>query len=91
MKDQKDGSKYASFKTADAFCEENVPGTFNSAQRAKLSDIDPKQYYLPSTPRELKGLVHYEQKDGFRRFLAELKERDKGMHLLSQYILQAKS
>ena len=60
-------------------------------QRAKLSDIDPKQYYLPSTPRELKGLVHYEQKDGFRRFLAELKERDKGMHLLSQYILQAKS
>jgi hypothetical protein len=60
-------------------------------QRAKLSDIDPKRYYLPSTPKELKEFVHYEQKEGFHRFLAELKDRDRGMHLLCQWILRAES
>jgi len=57
-------------------------------QRARLSDIDPEQYYLPSTPKELKEMVHYEQKEGFRRFLAKLKEQDKGMQFLRQWILQ---
>jgi hypothetical protein len=57
-------------------------------QRAKLSDIDPTRYYLPSTPKKLKELVHYEQKEYFHHFLDELKERDSGIRLLSQWILQ---
>ena len=55
-------------------------------ERAKLSGIDIKRYYLPSTPKELKELVHYEQKEGFQCFLQELKERDKSMHLLHRWI-----
>lgn len=57
-------------------------------QRAKLSDIDPTRYYLPSTPEKLKEMIHYEQKEGFRRFLSELKKQDKGMHLLRRWILE---
>jgi hypothetical protein len=60
-------------------------------QRAKLSNIDPTRHYLPSTPKELKQMPHYEEKEGFRRFLEELKERDGGMRLLRQWVHQAES
>ncbi len=57
-------------------------------QRAKACGVDPKQYQLPSTAKELKDIPRYEQKDGFRRFLAELNDRDRGMSLLRQWAAQ---
>ncbi|MCU0916529.1 MAG: hypothetical protein MUC88_18480 [Planctomycetes bacterium] len=54
-------------------------------QRAKICGVDPKRYQLPGTAKELHDIPRYEQKDGFRRFLAEL-SRDRGMSLLRQWI-----
>jgi hypothetical protein len=59
--------------------------------RAKLSGIRPEKFTLPSDPDRLHGIPRYEQKEGFRRFLAELKEQDKGMHLLRRWILEKES
>ena len=58
-------------------------------QRAKASGIRPEDYGLPSDPDKLHSIPRYEQKEGFCRFLAELKERDSGMHLLRRWILEA--
>jgi hypothetical protein len=55
-------------------------------QRAKVSGVDPRDYQLPSTARELNDIPRYDQKDGFRRFLAELTGRDGGMGLLRQWV-----
>ena len=60
-------------------------------QRAKSSGIRPEDFGLPSNPDRLHSIPRYEQKEGFRRFLTELKERDRGMHLLRRWILQAES
>jgi len=60
-------------------------------ERAKSSGIRPEDYGLPSDPDKLHSIPRYEQKDGFCRFLAELKERDSGMHLLRRWILEAES
>ncbi len=60
-------------------------------ERAKSSGIRPEDYGLPSDPDRLHSIPRYEQKEGFRRFLVELKERDRGMRLLQQWILQAES
>ena len=60
-------------------------------QRSKLSGIRPKDYGLPSDPDKLHSIPRYEQKQNFLHFLTELKERDRGMHLLRQWILQAES
>ena len=57
-------------------------------QRAKACGIDPTLYYLPGSPKRLKELVHYEEKKGFGRFLAELKERDSGMYLLRRWVFE---
>ena len=57
-------------------------------QRAKVCGIDPRQYQLPGSARELHGIPRYEQKDGFQRFLDELNGHDKGMSLLRQWIFQ---
>jgi len=59
--------------------------------RAKSSGIRPEDYGLPSDPDHLHSIPRYEEKVGFRRFLAELKERDKGMYLLRRWICQAES
>ena len=59
--------------------------------RAKSSGIRPEDYGLPADPNRLHSIPRYEQKPGFLRFLTELKERDKGMQLLQQWILQADS
>jgi hypothetical protein len=56
--------------------------------RAVSSGIRPEDYGLPSDPDRLHSIPRYEQKDGFRRFLAELKERDSGMHLLRRWIFE---
>jgi len=60
-------------------------------ERAKSSGIRPKDYGLPSDPDKLHSIPRYEQKEGFCRFLAELKEQDSGMHLLRRWILEAES
>jgi len=60
-------------------------------ERAKSSGIRPEDYGLPSDPDHLHSIPRYEQKEGFCRFLAELKERDSGMHLLRRWILEAES
>ena len=60
-------------------------------ERAKSSGIRPEDYGLPSDPDKLHSIPRYEQKEGFCRFLAELKERDSGMHLLRRWILEAES
>ncbi|GAJ07436.1 unnamed protein product [marine sediment metagenome] len=60
-------------------------------QRAKSSGIRPEDYGLPSDPDKLHSIPRYEQKEGFCRFLAELKERDSGMHLLRRWIFEAES
>jgi hypothetical protein len=59
--------------------------------RAILSGIRPEDYGLPGDPDRLHSIPRYEQKPSFLRFLTELKERDKGMHLLRQWILQSES
>jgi hypothetical protein len=56
-------------------------------QRAEICGVDPRQYQLPGSAKELHAIPRYEQKDGFHRFLAELNGRDKGMGLLRQWIL----
>ncbi len=56
--------------------------------RARLSDIRPEDYGIPSQPDRLHSIVRYEQKNGFQQFLSKLKEQDKGMHLLRQWILE---
>jgi hypothetical protein len=57
-------------------------------QRAKVCGVDPRQYQLPGSAKELHHIPRYEQKDGFQRFLAELNGLDNGMHLLRQWIFQ---
>ena len=60
-------------------------------QRAKSSGIQLKDYGLPSDPDKLHSAPHYEQKEGFCRFLSKLKEQDSGISLLHQWILRTKS
>ena len=60
-------------------------------QRAGLSNIKPEDYGVPSHPNHLHSIVRYDQRDGFQQFLSELKERDKGMHLLRRWVLVEKS
>ncbi len=57
-------------------------------ERAKSSGINPKDYGLPDNPDRLHSIPHYEKKDGFKRFLAELKEKDKGMKTLRQWLFE---
>jgi hypothetical protein len=57
-------------------------------QRAGVCGIDPRQFQLPGSAKELHAIPRYELKDGFRRFLAELNGSDAGMRLLGQWILQ---
>jgi hypothetical protein len=57
-------------------------------ERAKSSGIRLDDYGLPGDPDRLHGIPRYEQKEGFRRFITELKEQDKGMHLLRHWIFQ---
>ena len=59
--------------------------------RAKSLGIRPEDYGLPNDPDHLHSIPRYEQKEGFCRFLAELKERDSGMHLLRRWIFEAES
>jgi hypothetical protein len=59
--------------------------------RAKLSGIRPEDYGLPSDPDRLHSIPRYEEKEGFHRFLSELKEQDKGMYLLRRWILEEES
>jgi len=56
--------------------------------RAKSSGIRPEDYGLPNDPDHLHNIPRYEQKEGFRRFLAELKEKDKGMNLLRRWLFE---
>jgi hypothetical protein len=60
-------------------------------ERSKLSGIRPEDYGLPNDPDRLHSIPRYEQKEGFRCFLADLKEHDKGLHLLRQWIHQKES
>jgi hypothetical protein len=57
-------------------------------QRARVCGVNPRQYQLPDSAKELHGIPRYEQKDGFQRFLAQLNGLDKGMSLLRQWIFQ---
>jgi hypothetical protein len=43
-------------------------------------------YVLPGNADDLHRFPRYEQKDGFRRFLADMKERDSGMYLLRRWV-----
>jgi hypothetical protein len=56
-------------------------------QRAKSSGIKPDDYGLPRDPDHLHSIPHYEQKDGFHQFLAELSNLDKGMGLLRRWVV----
>ncbi len=56
-------------------------------QRAKSSGIKPEDYGLPGDPDRLHSIPRYEQKDGFRRFLADLIDRDDGINLLRKWVL----
>jgi len=57
--------------------------------RAALSDVRPEKYGLPSDANRLHSIARYDRKDGFRRFLAELDNRDRGVHLLRRWVLQS--
>ena len=57
-------------------------------ERAKSSGIRPEDHGLPSYPDRLHSIPRYEQKEGFSRFLAELKEQDKGMLLLRRWVFE---
>ena len=56
-------------------------------ERAKLTGIRPEDYSIPGNPDHLHSIPRYDKKEGFKRFLAELKEKDEGMKLLQQWIL----
>ena len=60
-------------------------------QRARSSGVKPEEHRLPTDPDRLHSIPHYEREKGFRHFLEELIERDRGMRLLRQWILQAES
>jgi hypothetical protein len=47
--------------------------------RAGACGIDPGQYHLPGTAKELKNLPHYEEREWFRRFVRELSNRNIGL------------
>jgi hypothetical protein len=55
-------------------------------QRAEACGINPRHYQLPDTAKGLHDIPRYEQKDGFRRFLAELNNHDSGMSLLRRWV-----
>lgn len=57
-------------------------------QRARLSSVKPETHRIPNDPNHLHNIPRYEQKEGFPRLLAELKEQDKGMHLLRRWLLE---
>ena len=58
-------------------------------QRAKISGVDPRQYHLQVTARELHDLPGYEERESFHQFLAALTNSgDRGMSLLRQWIFQ---
>ena len=57
-------------------------------ERAKSSGIKPENYGLPNNPDRLHSIPHYENKAGFKRFLVELKEKDKGMKLLHHWLFE---
>ena len=56
--------------------------------RAKSSGIQPKDYGLPDDPDRLHSISRYDKREGFKRFLAELKEKDQGMKLLQQWLFK---
>lgn len=56
--------------------------------RAKSSGIQPEDYGLPNNPDRLHSIPRYEKKEGFQRFLAKLKEKDKGMSLLHRWLFE---
>ena len=60
-------------------------------KRAGISNIKPENYSLPANPNRLHSIARYDTKDGFQEFLLKLKEQDKGMHLLRQWILEEES
>lgn len=55
--------------------------------RARSSGIRPGDFSLPSDPDRLHAIPRYEQKEGFGRFLAELKEQDSGVQLLRRWLV----
>ena len=57
-------------------------------QRARSSGIKADDYGLPRDPDRLHSVPHYEQKEGFRQFLAALNNCDKGMSLLRRWVFQ---
>ncbi len=57
-------------------------------ERAKSSRIRPEDYGLPTDPDRLHSIPRYEQREGFRRFLTELKEHDEGMHILRRWVVE---
>jgi len=57
-------------------------------ERAKLSGIRMEDCGIPSNPDRLHSIPRYDKKEGFQRFLTELKEKDKGMRLLHKWIFQ---
>ena len=57
-------------------------------ERAKSSGIQLEKYGLPCNPGRLHSIPRYEKKDGFKRFIAELKEKDKGMKLLQEWLFK---
>ncbi|MBN1973961.1 MAG: hypothetical protein JW787_10010 [Sedimentisphaerales bacterium] len=57
-------------------------------ERAKLSGIQPENYGIPNNTDRLHSIPRYDKKEGFQRFLAELKEKDKGMNLLHQWLFE---
>jgi hypothetical protein len=57
-------------------------------ERARMSGVKPSDYKLPDNAKRLHSIARYDQKDGFRRFLAELMRCDSGMNLLRQWALQ---
>ena len=55
-------------------------------ERAELSGIQPEDYSLPDDPDRLHSISRYEQKEGFKRFLVKLIEKDKGINLLHRWL-----
>lgn len=56
--------------------------------RAKSSGIHPQTYGLPGDADRLHGIPRYEQKEGFRSFLEELKKENREMHVLRRWIFE---
>ncbi|QXO95665.1 hypothetical protein KSK55_04520 [Methanospirillum purgamenti] len=55
-------------------------------KRAKANKMDPSEFGLPRDPNSLHSIPHYEEKNGFQKFIHSLVQKDHEMRTLKKWI-----